>query len=298
MELDDVRAFARIAELLSISGAARALGAPKSSVSRSLGRLEADLGAILLERGTRSLRLTDAGRLFLPHAQRVLSDVDEAAAALEGLIGQPRGTLRVNAAVTFALGMVAPMLPDFARRYPEVRVVLETENRMVDFAREDVDVAIRVGAMADSDLLARKIGLVELLPCASPDYIHGHGSPQQPRDLVEHTLLTWTDRSTTWRFTDTAGVHHDVSVSPGTVAPEPAVMQILVAKGLGIARLPDFLVAPLIDRGELIRLLPEYQTETVEVHAVYPAHRSLSAKVKLFIDALQAAAKASSGYLP
>ena len=138
------------------------------AVSRSLARLEAEVGAVLVDRHTRHLRLSDAGRLFLPHARRILSDVDEAGAVLEGLTGTPRGTLRINAAVTFALGLVAPMLPAFMRRYPALRVVLETENRVVDLAREEVDVAIRVGQLADSDLMARKLGSIELWPCTGP----------------------------------------------------------------------------------------------------------------------------------
>lgn len=286
MDFVDLRAFVRITDEGSISSAARSLGAPKSSVSRSLSRLEETLGAVLFERGTRELRLTDAGRLFLPHARRVLIDVDEAGTALDGLIGKPCGTLKINAAVTFALGLIAPMLPDFIRRYPEVRVILETENRIVDLAREDVDVAIRVGRLPDSDLIARKIRLVELWPCASPAYLSDRGVPETPRALAEHELLNWTERPGDWRFVDENGTAHDVALKAGTVAPEPAVTLMLVAAGLGIARLPDFLAAPHVAGGRLVRLLPAFQTETVEVHAVYPAHRSLSAKVRVFIEAL------------
>ena len=287
MEFVDIRAFVRIADEGGISAAARALGAPKSSVSRSLARLEESVGAVLVERHTRQLRLSDAGRLYLPHARRILADVDEAGTALEGLTGTPRGTLRINAAVTFALGLVAPMLPAFMRRYPEVRVVLETENRVVDLAREEVDVAIRVGRMSDSDLLARKLGSVELWPCASPAYLAERGTPATADDLAGHALLGWIDRPSEWTFTAADGREHRVAVPVGTVAPEPAVLQLLLAGGVGIGRLPDFLARPAIARGELVRLLPDFAPETVEVHAVYPAHRSLSAKVPLFVDALR-----------
>ncbi|VXD07420.1 LysR family transcriptional regulator [Sphingomonas sp. T1] len=288
MELVDVRAFVRIADEGGVSAAARALGAPKSSVSRSLARLEENIGAVLVERHTRQLRLSDAGRLFLPHARRIMSDVDEAGAAVEGLTGEPRGTLRINAAVTFALGLVAPMLPAFMRRYPELRIVLETENRIVDLAREEVDVAIRVGQMADSDLLARKLGTVELWPCASPAYLAEHGTPATPGDLTAHALLGWMDRPSEWIFISPDGQDQRVPVPVGSVAPEPAVLQLLILGGAGIGRLPDFLARPLVARGELTRLLPDFRTEAVEVHAVYPAHRSLSAKVPLFVDALRA----------
>lgn len=287
MENGDLRAFVRIADEGGISAAARALGAPKSSVSRSLARLERSLAMVLVERHTRQLRLSDAGRLFLPHARRILGTIDEAESAIEGLTAEPRGTLRVNAAVTFALGLVAPMLPAFMRRYPKVRVVLETENRVVDLAREDVDVAIRVGQMADSDLMARKLGSIELWACASPGYLADHGTPASPSDLNGHTLLGWIDKPSRWSFAGPGGEPIDVPVPAGTIVPEPAVLQVMVSGGAGIGRLPDFLARRLVARGELIRLLPEYVPDNVEVHAVYAAHRDLSAKVPVFVEALR-----------
>lgn len=286
MELTELRVFVRVADLGGVSGAARALGSPKSSVSRSIARLEATLGAVLFERGTHALRLTEAGRLFLPYARRVLNDVEEAGAALDGLIGRPRGTLRVNAAVTFGLGLVAPMLPDFLRRYPEIRVVLETENRIVDLAREEVDVVVRIGTLPDSDLIARKLGRIALWPCAAPAYLMRRGEPRTPQALMEHDLLGWQDRPSVWQFTDDTAGRHAIAVPAGTVAPEPAVLAVLLAGGAGIGRLPDFLARPLIESGQLTRLLTGFEPESVEAFAVYPAHRSLSAKVRVFVDAL------------
>ena len=289
MELTELRVFVRVADLGGVSGAARALAAPKSSVSRSVARLEAKLGAVLFERGTHALRLTEAGRLFLPYARRVLNDVEEAGAALDGLIGSPRGTLRVNAAVTFAIGVIGPMLPDFIRRYPEVRIVLDAENRVVDLAREDFDVAVRIGVLPDSDLIARRLGRIELWPCASPTYLAGHGMPRTPEALADHVLLGWGDHLDRWSFVDGDGTARAVEVPAGTVVPEPAALQPLLTGGVGIGRLPDFLARPLVERGALTRILPDHATETVDAHAVYPAHRSLSAKVRVFVDALVAA---------
>jgi DNA-binding transcriptional LysR family regulator len=286
MEFSQLRMFLRVADLGGVSGAARALGAPKSSVSRSVARLEATLGAVLFERGTHALRLTEAGRLFLPYARRVLNDVEEAGVALDGLIGRPRGTLRVNAAVTFAIGVIGPMLPDFVRRYPEVRIVLDAENRVVDLAREDFDVVVRIGALPDSDLIARRLGRIELWPCASPAYLAGHGMPRTPDAFADHVLLGWGDRPDRWTFVAGDGRTCAVEVPAGTVVPEPAALQSLLTGGIGIGRLPDFLARPLVERGELTRLLPDHATEVVDAHAVYPAHRSLSAKVRVFVDAL------------
>jgi len=287
MNLHDLFCFVRIAEAASLSSAARAMTAPKSTLSRAVSRLEAEFGARLFERGARELRLTEAGNLLLPHARRALDDLTEARSALDGVTGQPRGTLRVNAAMTFALGLIAPMLPGFLERFPDMRVNLETENRIVDVAREDVDVAIRIGSLPDSDLIARPLGRIALWPCASQGYLKQQGTPETPGDLASHTLLGWIDRPDHWRFTDLQGRDHAVPVPVGSVIPEPAVLQVLLENNAGIGRLPDFLAAPAVRRGSLVRLLPEFKTETVEAHAVYAAHRSLSSKVRVFIDALR-----------
>ncbi|WP_255345451.1 substrate binding domain-containing protein [Asaia sp. SF2.1] len=147
--------------------------------------------------------------------------------------------------------------------------------------------AIRIGAMADSDLLASKLGRIELWPCASPAYLLERGRPQTPHDLADHELLGWTDQPSIWRFRDRSDREHRVPVAVRSVIPEPAVLQVVLENGGGVGRLPAFLASPLIEQGRLARLLPDYEAETVEVHAVYAAHRSLSSKVRVFIDALR-----------
>lgn len=287
MNLYDLHCFVRIAETSSLSGAARAMASPKSTLSRAISRLETELGARLFERGTRALRLTEAGNLLIPHARRILDDTVEARAALDGVTGQPCGTLRVNAAMTFALGLIAPMLPAFLQRFPDLRVHLATENRIADVAREDVDVAIRIGRLPDSDLVARPLGRIALWPCASPAYLKRHGMPEAPEDLASRNLLGWIDRPTCWRFIDGDGRDRLVPVPVGSIIPEPAVLQVLLENDAGIGRLPDFLAKPAIERNTLVRLLPDFKTETVEAHAVYTAHRSLSSKVRVFVEALR-----------
>ena len=286
LDLTDLRAFARIAELGSLSGAARALGMPKSSASRSLARLEAAAGSALIERSTRHLRLTDAGRLLQRHARRILDDVAEAENALTGLIGVPSGTLRVSVGFTFAVALLAPMLPGFLARYPDVRVALTIDNRNVDLLAENVDIAIRIGLLPDSDLIARRLMTIALWTCASPAYLAARGAPTNVEDLHLHELIGRVDRKSTWRFRAPDGSTKDIEVLPGTVVPEPAVLQALLIGGGGIGRLPEFLAVDAVAQGTLVRLLPEYQDEPTEVHALYPSHRSLSAKVRVFIDTL------------
>lgn len=286
MELSDLRAFARITDLMSISAAARALGLPKSGVSRALARLERDVGAVLLDRSTRHMRLTDAGVHFRPHALRILADVDEAGAALDGLSSVPAGTLRISVPFTIATAWVAPMLPDFMDAYPGVRVAMTVENRFIDMPAEPMDLVIRVGPLADSDLIALRLLVSETWLCASPDYLQARGTPARAADLARHSLIGYADRPTLYRdgMADGSG---RIELSPSIAISDSAAMLPAVLCGAGIAHLPDFLAGPLVAEGRLLRLWPEAEGMLIPIHAVYPSRRSLSAKVRVFIDALR-----------
>ncbi len=285
-EVSDLRIFVRIADRASISGAARALRVPKSSVSRSLVRLEKMAGSALVERSTRHLRLTDAGTLLLRHAHKILEDVGEAENALTGIVGVPRGTLRVNAPFTFTAGLLAPMLPAFLTRYPEMRVSLFVESRPAETFANDADIAITIGPLRDSEFIARKLATIRLLLCASPAYLTEHGEPNHLDELAGHSLLGIVDRRFTWRFRIPAGSVEEFEFLPSNVVTEPAAAQTLLIGGAGIGRLPDYLAADALARGMLVRVLPHHEGDSVDAHALYPSHRSLSAKVRVFVDAL------------
>ena len=286
LDLSDLRAFARIADLGSISAAARALRMPKSSVSRSLVRLEDAVGTSLIERSTRHLRLTDAGLLMQRHARRILDDVGEAENAIGGLIGEPTGDLRVSVPFTFAAGPLAPMLPRFLKRYPKVRVILTVDNRNVDLLTEEIDVVIRIGPLADSALIARRLAAFELWPCASPTYLEECGTPTKPTDLKTHAIIAHTGLERVWRFAPPVGAAIEVELESIAVVPEPAVVRTMLLGHAGVGWLPDFHAADDIANSSLVRLLPRWSAGSVEAHALYPSHRSLSAKVRVFIDAL------------
>ena len=286
LDLTDLRAFARIADLGSISAAARALRMPKSSVSRSLVRLEQAVGAVLVERSTRHLRLTEAGLLLQRRARRILDDVGEAENAIGGLVGIPRGDLRVSVPFTFATGPLARMLPGFVLRYPEVRVVLSIDNRPVDLLAEEVDVAIRIGPLPDSELIARRLASFALWPCASPGYLAAASPIDAPEDLPNHRLIAHGDRRQRWSFRSPSGAASDIEFEPGTVVPEPDVVRTMLLGHAGIGMLPDFHAAGDVAAGTLVRVLPGYDCGSVDAHALYPSHRSLSAKVRVFIDDL------------
>ena len=285
-DLTDLRAFARIADLASISGAARALKMPKSSVSRSLARLEGAVGAVLVERSTRHLRLTDAGLLLQRHARRILDDVGEAENAIGGLVGHPQGDLRVSVPFTFAAGPLAASLPGFLARFPDVRVVLTIDNRVIDILAEEFDVAIRIGPLADSDLIARRLTTLRLFPCASPGYLGRSPPVRVPADLAGHSVIGHRTMREVWPFRSLAGVQSEVEIETRTVAPEPDVVRTMLLADAGIGILPEFHAAPAIAAGTLVRVLPDHEHRSVDVHALYPSHRSLSAKVRMFIDTL------------
>lgn len=286
LDLAGLKVFVHIADVGSISGAARTLKMPKSSVSRSLANLEESVGTVLVERSTRHLRLTDAGLLLQRHARRILDDVGEAENAISGLIGSPSGDLHVNAPSTFAAGPLASMLTGFMVQHPLVRVVLTVENRPIDLLLERADVAIRMGPLQDSELIARRLTAVELWPCASPAYLAGHSPIAAPKDLLPHRLLAHADRREPWSFRAAGGAVHDIEVEPGFVIPEPEVLKTMLIAGAGIGLLPDFHAADAVADGRLVRLLPDLRGRQVEAHALYHTHRSLSAKVRVFVDAL------------
>ena len=286
LDLNYLRAFARVADLGSISGAARSLRSPKSSVSRALARLEETVGAVLVERSTRHLRLTDAGLLLQRHARRILDDVEEAEAAVGGLLQNPSGVLRVNVPVSFSVGPLAAMLPQFIKRYPDVRVVLTLDNRPIDVSTDEIDVAIRIGPLPDSELIRRRVTTFALWICASPEYLQTHGRPKKVADLLKHRLITLTDQHTTWQLRTRAGLARKLEVAPGIVIPEPTVAKAVILGGAAIGLLPDLYALDSIADGTLIRVLPDHHGPTLDAHALYPSHRSLSVKVRVFVDAL------------
>jgi DNA-binding transcriptional LysR family regulator len=286
LDLIQLRAFTRVADLGSVSGAARSLGMPKSSVSRALARLEEALGAALIERSTRHLRLTDAGRVLHRHAARILDDVSEAENAVGSLIGRPSGTLRVSVGFTFAVGPLAPMLPAFLAAYPGVRVVLTVENRRTDLLTEDVDVAIRIGPLVDSEFIARKLGTIDLWLCGSPAYLATRGTPNSVRDLASHTMISHVDRRAVTSMRTPTGESVEIIIEPGTVIPEPAVAKAILIGGAGIGWLPSFEARDALASGLLVRLLPDHEADPLDVNALFSSHSSLSAKLRVFLDAL------------
>ena len=217
---------------------------------------------------------------------RLIDDADDVRAALDGLAERPRGRLRINAPYTFAVGLIGPMLPAFVRAFPDIHVVLDIDNNVLNLHAIDLDLAVRVGSLVDSDLVAQKLTTVALWACASPAYLEERGVPQQPADLAHHRLVARVDEISHWGFRDADGTRVEVEVRPDLVIPEPAVMLTLAVAGAGISRLPDFIAREAIASGHLVRVLSDLQADCVDVHALYTSRRALPIKARVFIRAL------------
>jgi DNA-binding transcriptional LysR family regulator len=259
--LSDMATFAAIAEALSLSGAAMRLGRDATIISKRLRALETRLGVRLIDRTTRSVSLTEAGADFLTHVRAILSAVEEAEReATAHAEGRPRGTLRLALPGTFGRMWLAPMLPAFLAQYPEVRIEAEFSNRFVDLVAENFDLAVRLGALADSRLVARKIGDRRRLLCAAPSYLARCGAPKAPEELTLHPCLGFTGFATypVWHMTNKAGRKARVQVSGPLVSDDAEVLVEAAVQGLGLMMCTDWLVGRELGDGRLVPILEDW----------------------------------------
>jgi DNA-binding transcriptional LysR family regulator len=284
-DLNDIVVFARVARERSFTKAARALGMPKSTVSERVARLEARLGVRLLERTTRSLRLTASGTAYFERVSRIVHDLDDAEAAVTAAHITPRGLLRVGSPLLFAQVFLADVVSDYLARFPEVQVEMVVADRPFDMLAEDLDVAIHVLGTMDAQLVARKLGIGERVCVASPGYIGARGMPEIPTDLGDHDCLgSGPTRQLTWSFDDKAGASHAVAVVARYAVSSVELVHRAALAGHGIVMLPSFLCASDLARGTLVRVLEGWSPGEVVVHLVYPSSRHLSARVRAFVD--------------
>jgi DNA-binding transcriptional LysR family regulator len=284
MTEDDLAIFLHLAGSGSLSASARSLRQPKSAVSRALARIEADAGVALFERSPRHFRLTDAGALLRPYAERVVHDLQEVRSILEKNVGDARGLLRVNTTPAFAQELIAPMLPVLVERHPHLRVELQTDPHMIDMVRDGIDLVIRIGPMEDSSLIAKRLPSIELWMVASPGYLARRGVPTDLAELVDHDVVT-RELTSDWCF-HKDGAERIVQVSGRIVLPDAAGQRVVIEGGAGIGCLPSYLAAPGVAAGSLVQLLPAWRRPSVDIHAVYLSRKSMSTKIRVFIDAL------------
>ncbi|MEJ0086455.1 MAG: LysR family transcriptional regulator [Pseudomonadota bacterium] len=280
--LEDLETFVAVADTGGVSPAARRLGLPKSIVSRRLGRLEHELGAQLLTRNTRGAALTEAGATFREHAARAVAEIDAARESVSPN-GELRGLLRIAVPMSLGVAQLAPMLAQFAARHPLLQLHVAYGDRLVDLISEGFDLAIRVGYLQDSVLVARRVGDVGGALVASPDYIKAHGAPKSLEELQSHPALMQGTES--WRFRDGDKI---VVVHPqGRFKSDNGLALVQAAlAGLGVIALPEFLANEHLATGRLVRLLPEYPIPAAGLFIVRPPGDHPPRKVRVLTDFL------------
>ncbi|MGE0239981.1 MAG: LysR family transcriptional regulator [Parvibaculaceae bacterium] len=282
---DAMTAFIAVCETESLTAAGRRLGLSPSVMSRQIAALESRLGTRLFHRTTRQIRLTDAGARYLERARRILADLDEAERAAQSDRTEPGGRLSVTAPLIFGRLHVAPLLAQFVARHPKVTVELSLSDRFVNLVEEGHDLAIRIGHLPDSQLVARRFGETRRALVASPSYLARAGVPQHPHDLARHDVIAFLPGTPPfdWHFSVKGG-DLKVSLAPCFVTNSGDTAIALAGDGAGIARVLYYQVREAIAEGRLVEVLAAFAPDPMPIHAVYPSARLLSGKVRAFVE--------------
>ena len=289
-DLNDLYYFAMVVEHAGFAAAERALGIPKSRLSRRIAQLEIDMGVRLLQRSTRRFAVTEVGQNVYRHAQAMLSEAQSAREAVDRLSVEPRGLIKVSAPVALAQQQLAELLPDFLVKYPQVRVQMQVSNRRVDLINEGFDVALRVRSQLNDDgsLVMRSFGQICELLVASPAYLDAHGRPGAPQDLAGHLTLSMSEDESRqrWELHGPDDVTTRVDIQPRLMGHDFPLLLESAKRGLGIALLPETVCGEPIRRGQLEPVLRDWSLPQGICHAVFPSRRGLLPSVRVFIDFL------------
>ena len=280
--------FRRVVEAKNFSAVARETNMSQSTVSKHIAALEDRLGTKLLNRSTRSLKLTEAGKEYYHHCIRILNDFQEAEASVgKGKI-KPTGTLRISASAAFGRVFILPNLSEFFDSYPDISVDLIFDDDYTDLVKEGIDLAIRIGPLEDSSLIARKIGTSPRVVVASPEYLVKHGRPKKPADLTKHECLFYSLQKfpDVWYFNSTQEGDESIRVSGRLKASSPDAICEATLQGMGISILGEWFARKYIKQGRLKVIMSDYKPTTFDIHAVYPERRFVPQKVKRMISFL------------
>ena len=293
MDLNDLRVFEKVGSLRSFSAAARALGLPKSSVSRSIARLETALGVRLCQRTTRKVVLTEAGVALMERCADIMGQVEETVDYVGGLAVAPRGALRISAGIGFGVNVLSEQLPQFLRLFPNVSISLDLRGQSADLIGDDVDVAIRMGPMPDSQFVAFKLGALSRHLCASPAYLERRGMPATLDSLILHDRIEMPGlrgRPRPWAFTR-GEEFWATSTHPRICINDALTIHRMIVNGAGIGIISGYLCGPDIVAGRLVRLFPEWLLKPLDVNILFPSRRDLSPIVRAFVDFMKEASK-------
>lgn len=284
--LNDVACFVAVVDRGSFTAAAEHLGLSRSAASKLVSQLEARLGARLMHRTTRRLSLTEVGQAFYSNARRGLQEIAEAEAAVSALQATPRGTLRLNVPMSFGILHLAPAIAAFLARYPEINVDMRLDDRKLDLVEEGFDVAIRIGDLPDSSLVARRLCTSPHVLCATPDYLRRHGEPRTPDEVRRHNALvfSYSDAPSQWQFTARDGGTITVPVTGSVRMNNSLALREVLLAHAGLALTPRFVVAADLRAGRLAAVLTDYRLREPPVYALYPERRHLSPKVRAFVE--------------
>lgn len=285
---EDLQAFVAVVEAGSFTAAADRLNIAKSAISRRVSGLEERLGVQLLRRTTRRLNLTETGRSFYAHGARILADLEEAESAVLQEHGELRGNLRVALPLSFGIHHMSAPISEFSRRHPRVTFDLDLNDRRIDLIEEGVDLAIRIGRLADSSLIARRLFEARTVLVGSPEYFKQNGVPRLPADLKDHACLVYGNLAepTKWVYRDVDGTRQRIDVPAAMTATNGDFICAAAMHGLGIAMQPTFIAGEAISKGKLLPILTDYEWPVTPAYAVYPPTRHLSYRVRELIDYL------------
>jgi DNA-binding transcriptional LysR family regulator len=288
-KIEAMQAFARVVAVGSYAEAARSLGLTRSAVSKAVIELERILGSRLLDRTTRKVSPTEAGRAYYDRCVDILASIEEAELQVSRLHDVPKGVLRINAPMSFGALYLGPAIADFMSAYPDIKVELTLNDRFIDPIEEGVDVTVRIAVLEDSSLIARRLAPAKRVLVAAPDYLARHGTPKVPDDLLGHRCLNYGHTTTLqrWRLTH-AGETLSVPISSCLCSNNGDVLRTAAIAGHGIAKLPTFLVGPDIGAGRLSAVMPDYPPTELGIFALYAPNRYLAAKTRVLIDFLVA----------
>lgn len=286
-KLTSLRAFVKVVETANFSEAGRRLRISRSAVSKYVAELEQDLGVQLLSRTTRRVMPTENGQTYYERAIAILADLDAADQAVTQSQAKPRGLLRVNAPMSFGTMQLGPAIAEFMKLYPDLQIQLALSDEHVDPVQDGLDVTLRIAELESSSLIARKLMPIDRIVCASPEYLHVHGTPKHPSDLRNHACLTYGYLSTgnQWKLSGKDGDHW-INPRWTLCANNAEVLRDAAVSGRGVAVLPVFIAEAALKSGELQSFLSDYKTPPLTLYAIYPPTRHLATKVRLFIDYL------------
>lgn len=286
-EMSEMELFVKVVEEGSFSSTARYFGVTPSSISKQVSHLETHLCTRLFQRTTRKQKLTEAGEIYYQHSKRIIDDIREAKLAVSQLSNSPSGNLNITAEVDFALTFIEPLLPEFLQLYPDINIRISMSASLDDIFESGIDLAIRMGHLEDSNMIARKLMTSNSIVCATPQYLKQFGVPQRPDELVHHNCISFKTQpgEVTWDF-EVSGEIECVPIKCRTNANSLSFLRGLAMASMAIVILPSWMILEPLKKGQLIPILESFPMlpKSTPIHAVYANNRHLAPKVRVFVD--------------